>query len=235
MDTDIAITTALFLLFAGGFAWLIIAQNRAQKRRAAALDALAAQQRWRLARRTEGRRRVVEIAPEGGGWSLKLASGYSTGSSKARGSVPGFTAFVSDTPAWPDGRGVFSQRLPGGIDRMLGGAGMVGFFQNAALRTLLGRLIDPDTLRELDRLQPFEAPQGIELSILATEDPRGGNLRAIHEAVHGWQPRHARDRSPPAVNIGPEGTTLRLPFELREPDDIAAFVEQGRALAAALA
>lgn len=231
---DIAITTALFLLFVAVFAWIILAQRKADQRRAAALGALAEQQGWRVARSTEGRRRVIDVAPEAGGWRLRLASGYSTGSSKARTSVPGFTAFVSEVSAWPGGRAVFSQRLPGGIDRMLGGAGMVGFLQNAAVRALLGRVVDPDTLRDLDRLQPFEAPAGIELSILSTEDPREGNLGAIHEAIHGWQPRHHRDRSPPAVTIGPEGTSLRLPFELREPDDIAAFVERGRALAGAL-
>lgn len=232
---DIAITTAIFLLFLGIFAWIIIAQRKADQRRAAALQALAEQQGWRIARSAEGRRRVVEIAPEGGGWSLKLASGYSTGSSKARTSVPGYSAFVSDTPAWADGRAIFSQKLPGGIERMLGSAaGLTGFLQNAAVKALLGRVVDTESLRDLDRLRPYEAPTGIELSILATEDPRGGNLRAIHDVVQGWQPRHARDRSPPSVNIGPEGTTLRLPFELREADDVAAFVEAGRKLATAL-
>lgn len=234
---DFVFAAAFFLVFVGVFAWIIIAQKRADQRRAAALQALAEQQGWRIARSVEGRRRVIEVAPEGSGWSLKLASGFSTGSSRNRSnSVPGYTAFVADTPAWPDGRAIFSQRLPGGVDRMLGSAaGLTGFLQNAAVKTLLGRLVDAESLRDLDRLRPFEAPAGIELSILATEDPRGGNLRAIHDVVQGWQPRHARDRSPPAVNIGPEGTTLRLPFELREADDIAAFAEAGRKLAAALA
>jgi hypothetical protein len=233
---DLAITTAIFLLFLGVFAWIIIAQKRADQRRAAALEALAAQQGWRITRSAEGRRRVIEVAPLSGGWRLKLASGYSTGAAKARTSVPGYSAFVAEVPAWQDGRAVFSQKLPGGIDLLLGSAGgLTGFFQNAAVKALLARVIDADTLRDLDQLRPFQAPAGIELSILATEDPREGNLRAIHEGVHGWQPRHARDRSPPSVTIGPEGTTLRLSLELREADDIAAFVTHGQALATALA
>jgi hypothetical protein len=80
-------------------------------------------------------------------------------------------------------------------------------------------------------LQPFDAPPGIELSILATEDPRDGNLRAIHDVIHGWKPRHSRDRGAPAVTIGPDGTLLRLPACLEVPDDIADFVETGRRLA----
>lgn len=232
MDTLIAALSVL--LFLGILAWVVVAQKRAERRRADALEALARQRGWRVTRGAEGRRRVIEVVPAGGGWTLKLASGYATGSSKARSSVPGYTVLVADAPAWPGGRAVFSQKLPGGVDMMLGGTGLAGFFQNAAVKALLGRVIDPDTLRDLDRLQPFEAPPGIELSILATEDPRGGNLRAIHEAVHGWRPLHHRDRSPPTLTIGPEGTRLRLPFALREGEDIARFVDLGTGLAAAL-
>ena len=213
--------------FVGLFAWLIISQTRAQKARDAAIDALAAQRGWRVARRVEGRRRVVEIVPEGGGWALKLASGYTTGSQKTRSSAPGFAEFRAEDPAWPGGRAVFGQRLPMAFEGRMGGTGLVGFFQNAAVRTMLSKVIDPAIVDDLGRLKPFDPPPGIELMILASEDPRQGNLRAIHEAVNGWRPRVGRDRGAPAVTIGPEGTSLRLPGELLAAEDVASFADMG--------
>lgn len=220
--------------FLGIFAWVIVTQRRAQKARDAAIDALAVQRGWRVARRVEGRRRVVELAPEGGGWSLKLASGYSTGSQKTRSSAPGFAEFRAEDPAWPGGRAVFGQRLPAAFEGRMGGTGLVGFFQNAAVRTMLSKVIDPAIVADLGRLKPFDPPPGIELMILASEDPRQGNLRAIHDAVHGWRPRVGRDRGAPAVTIGPEGTSLRLPGELLAPEDVASFAEMGQRLVEAL-
>ncbi len=231
---DIVIPILFFAGFVGMFGWIIVSQTRAQRARDAELDALAAARGWTVTRGTEGRRRIAEIAPQGREWRLKLASGYATGGQRNRQSSPGYAEFRAAEPAWPGGRAVFAQRLPSAMLGRMGGAGLVGFFQNAALRTLLGKLVDPDTLRDLDRLKPFDPPPGIELMILATEDPRGGNLRAIHEAVHGWRPVVARDRGAPAVMIGAEGTAIRVPTELRAVPDIEALVALGERLSGAL-
>jgi hypothetical protein len=221
-------------VFVGIFAWIIVTQTRAQKARDAAIDALAADRGWRVTRRVEGRRKVAEIAPEGGGWVLKLASGYASSSGRNRSSAPGFAEFRALEPAWPGGRAVFAQRLPAAFEGRIGGTGLVGFFQNAAVKTMLSRVIDPAIVADLGRLKPFDPPPGIELMILATEDPREGNLRAIHEAVNGWRPRVGRDQGAPAVTIGPEGTSLRLPGELTSAEDVGAFADLGLRLAQAL-
>lgn len=232
MDYLVAI---LFLaVFLGVFAWIIVTQSRAQKARDAAIDALAAARGWRVTRRVEGRRKVAELAPEAGGWALKLASGYGSGSGSNRASIPGFIEFRAREPAWPGGRAVFAQRLPAAFEGRIGGTGLVGFFQNAAVKTMLSRVIDPAVLDDLHRLKPFDPPPGIELTILASEDPRAFNLRAIHEVVNGWRPKMRRDRGAPAVSIGPEGTSLRLPGELTAAEDVGAFADLGLRLAQAL-
>jgi hypothetical protein len=222
----------IFGLFIGVFAWLMITQGRKQKARDAAVDQLASQQGWQVERRPEGRRRVTTITPNAGGWTLRLAPPTSTGNSKSRTSIPGFSEFRADLPNWPGGRAIFSPKLPGGMERLVGsGSGLVGFLQATAVKTVLRQMVGSDSLAEIGQLQPFDPPPGIELSILSTEDPRDGNLRAIHDVIHGWKPRHRRDRSPPAVTIGPEGTLLRLPACLDLPDDIADLVETGCRLA----
>ena len=220
--------------FAGVFGWLIVRSRRELKRQRADLEALATREGWTLETQAEGRRKVTLVRPQAGGWMLKLATGYSSGSSKSRTTVPGYSEFRADVPAWADGVAIFSQKLPLGFDQLRGGSGMVGFFQNAAFKALMGRILDPDTLREVERLEPFDPPPGIELSILATEDPRGGNLRAIHDAIQGWAPKRSRARDLPAVHIDRAGTTLRLPTQLAETEDIAAFLAHGQQLAEAL-
>lgn len=219
---------------AGVVGWLILGGQRDDRRRRADLEALAAREGWMLETRSEGRRKVTEVRPRSGGWVLKLASGHSSGGGKARSWVPGHAEFRAEDPAWHDGVAIFTPKMPLGFDQLRGGSGMVGFFRNAAFKTLMARILDPETQREAERLHPFEPPAGIELSILATADPREGNLRAIHDAVQGWAPKVGRARELPAVRIGPAGTTLRLPAPLVEAEDIAAFVAHGQRLAAAL-
>jgi hypothetical protein len=230
---DIIVPVLFLAGFVGIFAWIIVTQTRAQRARDAALDALAATRGWRLSRGIEGRRRVATIVPEAGGWRLRLATGHARGQ-RGSGSVPGFAEFRAEEPAWPGGRAVFAQPLPGAFDGRMGAAGLVGFLQSAALRTVLARVVEPETLADLPRLQSFDPPQGIALMILSTEDPREGNLQAIHDAVHGWRPVARRDMGPPAVTIGPEGMTLRVPGEVTAPDDVAALVGLGERLSRAL-
>jgi len=229
---EFLVPVLFFTLFIGVFVWLIVTQSRQQKARDAALDAMAHQQGWTVERRTEGRRKVTVLSPASGdGWVLRLGLPFRSGGSKSRNSIPGFSEFRADLPNWPDGEAIFSQRMPGGLDRMVGGSGLAGILQNAAVKAVLNHAVGSDVLSNIGQLTPYEAPPGIELSILASEDPRDGNLRAIHDVVHGWKPRHSRDRSPPAVVINAKGTTLRLGTALDEADDIAAFIETGRGLA----
>lgn len=228
---DAVLPAVFFVVVFAGAAWIVITHLRKQAARAAALDTLAAGQGWQVERKTEGRRHVTTLTPAQGGWVLRVAPPRSTGSSKNRNSIPGFTEFRADTPNWPGGRAIFSQRLPGGVSNLLGGAGLAGVLQGAAVKAMLNRLVGSEVMAEIGRLQPFDPPPGIELSILASDDPRDGNLRAIHDLIHGWKPRKTRDRTPPGVIIGPEGMTVRLPTELQEPGDIAAFADMGQRLA----
>jgi len=229
MDTVLAIV--FFAAAFGGMGWLIISQTRKQKMRQAAVDEMAAQKGWTVERRAEGRRRITILTPGSGDWTLRMSPPISTGGSKSRTSIPGYSEFRSNLPNWPGGRAVFSQRMPGGMDRLMAGTGLLGMVQNVAVKAMLKHLVGVEATSDLERLQPFEAPPGIELSILASEDPRDGNLKAIHDVIHGWKSRHARDRSPPAVTIGPEGMTLRMVTYLDEVEDIVAFIDTGQKLA----
>jgi len=235
METVFAII--FFVLFFGGMGWFIWRQIRNDRRRRAELEALAQVRGWTLDRSQEGRQQIVSISPPGGDWWLKLAYPYSRNSGKTKSRIPGHTEFRAKAPAWPDGRVVFVSKMPGGFGQLAGGVtrGFVGLMQNSIVRGMLSKVVPPEILDDLDRLQPFEPPPGIELTILATEDPRGGDLQAVHEAVQGWRPIRNRDGSPPMVSIGPEGTSMRLSSCLSEAEDIAHFVDHATALAERLA
>jgi len=222
-----------FALFFGGFGWFIWHQLRNDRRRRAELDARAASQGWTLTRDTEGRRSITTVVDPGATWRLRLASGYSTGSSgsKSRGSVSGYSEFLMPLAVWPRGAAVFSQRMPGGMDRVVAGAPLVGLLQTRVVKGMLSRIVPPELLENVAQLSSFEAPPGIELSILGTEDPRGLDLRALHAAIQEWQPRIQRRVGAPAVILGPEGLRYRLPDQLHEAEDIASFIAQGQELA----
>jgi hypothetical protein len=228
---EILVPVLFFSLLLGVFGWLMVSQSRQQKAREAALHAIADQQGWNVERRTEGHRKVTVLSPRGGGWVLRLGSPIRTGGSKSRTSIAGFSEFRADLPNWPDGQAIFSPQMPGRLELKVGAPGLASILQNAAVKAVLNHVVGSDVLADIGRLSPFEAPPGIALSILASEDPRARNLRAIHEVVHGWKPHHHHDRSPPAVILGPRGTTLRLSTSLYEADDIVAFIETGRGLA----
>ena len=231
---DIALGLLFFALFIGTFGWFIWRGAQIGKRRKAALAALVAARGWRMEAGREGRRQVTTLGPPDGAWTLRLRAATSSGSGNTRTRNPGSTEFRAAQPAWDGGRAIFTQRLPGGVERMQGGAGLVGLLQVKALRTLMARLVPPEVLDDLPNLQAFDAPPGVELTILATEDPRGADLAAIHTAIHGWRPAHGRDPGPAAVMIGREGFGMRLPDILHEAEDIAAFADRAQALAQAL-
>lgn len=231
---DFLLTFGLFALVAGGFAWLIWRGAQTAKRQKADLAALAQRNGWQVAEGREGRRTVTTVTGPDGAWTLRLLPSYSTGSKSTRRSHPGSSEFRAAEPVWDGGRAVFAPRLPGAVERLQGGVGLTGFLQSAAMRTLLSRIVPPEVLDDLPNLRQWDAPAGVELTILATEDPRGADLPRIHDAIHGWTPVHARDRAPPAVMIGAEGFRMRLPACLHEAEDIAAFAERAQALAQAL-
>jgi len=225
------------VIFFGAIGWFVWSQLKKERRRKAELDALCAKRGWQIARRNEGRQRVTEIAPADQSWRLRIGAPYRRGSGKNSPTVPGYTQFHQPEPAWTAGRAVVSQRMPGGMDRLVGagGSGLVGFLQNSAVKAVLGPLIGPDFATDLADLRPVEAPPGIELTILATATPQDLDYHALHEAIHGWTPVHSRERTPPAVTLGPEGFAMRLSHTLAEADDIALFADHAAALAHRLA
>lgn len=226
-----------FLSFFVFFGWLIWNGWKTGQRRKAELAARAAEAGWLVERIPAGRVTATEIRPRTGGWVLRLRPAYSRKSGNSRASDPGTTELSFDTPAWPDGLAVFSQKRHGGgtggqIAQMMGGLG--NLLETSMARALLARLIGPELAELGPRLQSYDPPAGIELAILATEDPRGADLGAIHRAIHGWKPVRARDQGPPSLTIGPGGTRLRLNYALYEVADFDRFIEIGQTLAAAL-
>lgn len=235
MDYGALIAFAAFIAVFGGIVWWAVRHERRQR---AAIEALAAAEGWTIGYGREGAQPVATISPADGTWSLRLGRPFRRGSGKSSPAHPGSTELTVFEPAWPDGRVIFTQRFPGGFDRLMGGsalAGLASLLQNAALARILDGVVPAAVAADLPRMKPFDPPPGVELAILATEDPRGGDLAAVHAAVHGWTPVRSRDRSPPSLAIGPEGTVVRLAHCLTAAEDIALFVRHGLAVAVRLA
>lgn len=226
----------IFLGFFAGFGWLVYHGWRTGRRRRAELAAKAGEAGWRVDRQPSGRVTQTEIRPAEGDWVLRLRPSYSRKSGKSRTTSPGMAELTFADPAWPDGMAVFAQKQGGRaaarMEQVMGGLGSL--LENSMTRVMLSRLIGAEMAEFAGRLRPFEPPPGIELMILATEDPRGGDLGAIHRAIHGWRPVRGRDQGPPSVTIGPQGTRLRLNYALYEVADFEAFIATGQTLAAAL-
>lgn len=228
------------LVFAGIFAlfgFIIHKGVQTGRRRRAELDAKAAEAGWSITREAAGRVTETLIRPQGGGWVLRLRPASSHKSGKSRTQTPGLAEITVADPVWPDGMAIFAQKagpsaMGGALAKAMGGLG--GLMETGFVRSMVSRVLGEDFATFGARLQPFEPPAGIELMILATEDPRGADLDAIHRAVQGWKPVKARDQGPPTLIIGPQGTRLRLSYCLHEVEDIAAFADTGLALAAAL-
>jgi hypothetical protein len=223
----------IFVAFFGAFGWLIWSSVKATRRRQAEVDAMVQAEGWTASRNQEGRQPVVRIEPPMGDWSLRVGYPFRRSSGKTSSSNPGSTEFRAKTPNWPGGRVVFMQRMPGGMGFPAGGlgSGVAGFLQNSLVKAFLSKVVPAEILADLDRLKPWDAPPGIELMILATEDPREGNLAAVHEVVNRWRPVRSRDGGAPSVSIGPEGITVRLGTCLPEAEDMKSFVEMARRLA----
>jgi len=223
----------LFALTFGGIIWF---GRKQEQQRIARLEALAANRGWQLELGRDGRRKTATFTAPDRAWVLRLASGYSTGGSRSRRRHPGSTEMTLAAPTWP-GQAIFIQRMPGGLEGLVGntGGGLAGFLQNSVVKTFLRRVVPPEILDSLPNLTSFEAPPGVELTILATDDPRHLDLPSIHAFVHGWRPVHRRDLPPPMVSLGRDGLRIRLGDELTEAEDIDALIGAGRTLAQGLA
>lgn len=221
-----------FVVTIGGIIWL---GRKQEQQRVARLEALAANRGWHLELGRDGRRKTATLTAPDGRWVLRLASGYSTGGSRSRRRQPGSTDMTLSKPSWP-GQAIFIQRMPGGLEGMVGntGGGLAGFLQNSVVKTFLRRVVPSDILDSLPNLTTFEAPAGVELTILATDNPRDLDLPAIHAMVHGWRPVHRRDLPPPMVSLGRDGLRLRLGDELTEAEDIDALISAAETLSQTL-
>jgi hypothetical protein len=234
MDTVIA--ALFFALFFGGMGWFIWSQIRKDRRLKAELDALCAARGWQIDRRKDGRRPVTEIAPADGAWQLRLSHPYRRGSGKNSPTVPGQTEFRSRSPAWASGRAMVGQRMPGGMDQLMGGSksGLAGFFQHSAVKSVLSATLGQELVSDLTELRPVPPPPGVELTLLASSPPEGLDWNALQDAIHGWTPVHSRERTPPSVRLGPDGFALRLSCQLSEVEDIVRFVDHASDVAARL-
>lgn len=233
MDVWIVLVPAL--LVAAGFAWAIRSHQRAQRLRLAALDDLARARGWRLTRSREGQRQVTRLTDPATGGQVVLTQPSTSGSTNNRIARSGHTEVRAPRPALPRGRVVITQALPGGVERMQGAGGLTGMLQTAALRTVLARIVPVDVLENLSDLRAVDPPPGLPLTILASDPlPRALDLTAIHQAIQGWAPIHARAAGPPALTLSPDGMVLRLPECLAEAEDIAAFADHAQGLAARL-
>ena len=228
----------IILAVFGGLCWRMWHKYKILRRQRAELEALAGEKGWRHDRSREGRRTVTSIASGDGRWSLRLVSGYSTGGGSTAGGrshsrsrrVPGFSELHLHAPTWR-GTAIFLQPQSDWVERWTGGSGVMRFLQNTAVKATLITQVPAGVLDDMSRLSAFEAPAGIELSILATDDPRDLDLKAIHDMIHGFSAQHQRGLSPSSVTLGSEGLRIRLSDQLREVEDIASFIDAGEGLA----
>ena len=221
----------IFGAFFGGVGLLIWRQSKIGRRRGAEFEARADREGWRVEDGREGRQKVTSVTASDGSWVLRLGSGYSYGvSGSHRHSVPGFTELRIHAPTWHEAA-IFTRPLPGWVRRVTGYSSVTGFVQNAAVKAVVGKMAPAGVMDEASRMRPFEAPPGVELGIMATDDPRDLDLKAIHDLIHGFRAQHQRGMAPNSVTLGPEGLRIRLMDALNDDDDMVAFIDAGLALA----
>lgn len=229
--SQILVVTSFFLVM-GGLVWLVRRDIQTKRRRRAALEALAAAKGWRLETGRDGRRKLVTLSDPADGWALFLAGGYRHGKGNSRGRTPGYTEMRLPARLWPRGTAIFAPPGPlNSFQAIAGGSGLAGLLNNSLAGAMLRDVVPPDAAEDVAGLVRFEAPAGIDLIILATEDPRGLDLTAIRDAVQGWRAQGQNGAGQPTVTLLPDAVVYRLPEILREAEDVESFAAQGADLA----
>lgn len=218
--------------------------GQAQARLRAEFDALAAiaqSRQWRIGEEFERRRRVITVAPEDGAWTLRLV-GSAPRHRRHRHTDPrdpGHSQFHSlrstrDTmvivlPSMPD------------LPDLVRGSGLTGLVRSNNVWIKLADTLPADVVRDIGRLHPCPAPDGLSLSLLTDTEPKdadltGIDLAAIARLLWNWDPAHRpgprQSFGRPTVILGPEGLRFRLPLRLRTAEEIVRFIDDGQRLAA---
>ncbi len=262
MDSDMMWTVGIILAVVAAFGLILWFSIQAEKRRFEALQAMAAERGWTVRRERFDRARGFVVTPaEGNDWELEVrrsrsASGAgsrsaqrggrrgshgitrvsASGSGRSSAPDPGRAEFRAARPVLPGGLAIFASGAPGG-GTALGEAAssLLGLFDNKIGKAMLSRVLGPDMGEHVGALQSFPAPEGSNLTVMATADPSMWfDVAAIGKALAGWQPLPGHTMLP-QVAIGEAGLRLFIPREVTDPAAVARLVELGLELRACAA
>lgn len=197
-----------------GFFVFVNVQNR---RKAARMSDFARSRGWRCIHSRgptgPGARYTKFVLDAGDGWELKIRKG----NVGRYASTIGKTEFRSASPRFPGEFVLFAAR--GGAKAT---AAVMRFSGRVFGKTLMSLLCGKDMGRNLGRLQVYEAPEGINLAVLATVDPRTRfDLEAISRAID----EICGSRLRPMVRIGDHGLHVSVLFaEFKIPGEGEDFL-----------
>ncbi len=155
--------------------------NVRNRRKAARMSDFARSRGWRCIHSRgptgPGARYTKFVLDAGDGWELRTRKG----SMGQYARMPGKTEFRSASPRFPGEFVLFAGR--GGEKAV---AALMRFVGRVFGKTLMSLVCGKDMGRNLGRLRSYEAPEGIQLAVLATVDPRARfDLEAISRAIDG--------------------------------------------------
>lgn len=208
---------------------LIVAQRRAEARRRAAYQALAQRRGWDHAfqRARGGRPAELHFTDAARGIALVVTRRLSRKSGSVTTTKGGTTVVSLRRPRLA---GALALYVPPSERDLLAAAGSVlGIFDNALGRMLVGRLAGEEIGDHLGQLTAQPVPAGLALGILASVDPA-----PFIDATPMAQALAAAPSPKAMILVSETGTRLRLGRALYEAAEIERLFDAALALDAAL-
>lgn len=211
---------------------------RADRRRRAALRALAERRGWQIGfaeRNTEGAIGTVlrPAAADPESWELSQVSRSRRNSASRSGGTVTRSRWIDPGRRSPAGLWAFAPPLP--AEAAAAGMGLLGALGGGMARAMLTRFLG-DIGRELPDLQHVEAPGGKPRGFTlftSAPDAEGVDLDLIDAAFRDWTARHPGGKPPPVLLAEPGRLSLRLETSLNQAADWEEMADFGRRIAPA--
>jgi len=209
---------------------LLIWLWRDQKRRQAALRAMAARRGWQIAITLSqfGAPERAVLRPQAQSqnpWDLTSRRQHNDGGGI---SEIASTDYTRPDPRWPEGLLVIGPPLPPEAAAMAGT--MLAMMQGPMGEAVLAKLIGPGLAHQASHLHLL--PEVAGATAFASHDPANrADPARIAAGLATWQSLKSGETGRPILILGPDGMRLRLRHQLKTPAEIEAFIDFGATLA----